>query len=227
MADWMTRIAGAGLASAWAIAAAQGGGAPPPARLEEIARLLPGTYDNSGQVRLEAKGAVRPEDRHVRLTTTITRIDAPAFGPYAYLWVNRALAPAGEQASYRIATLEPGRTRDEVVMRHYLRMSGIISNAELVRLAPADLRRTEGCDYVFGRRGEGFRGAQLDRACQFEWEGERVYTANFIDVAPSSLAFIDHKFVIATGRRITGVASGEPFRLDRVGVPAAASRDGR
>lgn len=180
-----------------------------------MAELLPGYFDNANQAYFDKRRKLAEADRHPRVSTTITRIEAPAFGPYAFLWVNRSANDDGEQASYRIAALEAGTKADEVVMRHYLRMAGEISEAELATLTPADLRRTDGCDYFFRRRAGQFRGSQRDKACRFTWDGQRVYTDNTIELSASDLWFHDHKYLVATGKRITGVASGEPFWLER------------
>lgn len=178
-----------------------------------MAELLPGIYDNSNQHYFDQRRKLAPGDQHARITTTISRIDAPAFGRHAFLWVNRTKAGDRETTSYRIATLEAAG--DDVVMRHYLRMDGEIRAAELPTLRPSDLRRTEGCDYFFRRRADQFRGSQPPKACRFEWDGQQVYTDNTIELSQSSLWFVDHKFVVDTGRRITGVTSGEPFWLER------------
>jgi len=183
--------------------------------LRVMAELLPGHYDNANQAYFDVRRKLAPEDRHARVATTITRIDAPAFGRHAFLWVNRSETPTGTDVSYRIATLAAGPGSDEVTMRHYLRMSGEISLAELATLQPRDLRRTEGCDYIFKRRADHYRGVQGLRSCRFEWEGQDVHTDNEIQLSPSSLWFYDHKWVTKTGKRITGTASGEPFWLER------------
>lgn len=197
-------------------AGAQGQDSTPGERsLRIMAELLPGVYDNVNQHYFDGRRGLPENDRHPRIETTITRVQAPAFGAHVFLWVNRTQTPQGPQASYRLATLEAGPGADEVTMRHYLRMEGEIREPELATLRPADLRRTEGCDYVFERRADHFRGQQPARACRFPWEGEQVYTDNEISLSRSSLWFVDHKYVIRSGKRITGVASGEPFWLER------------
>ncbi|MFM7797696.1 MAG: CpcT/CpeT family chromophore lyase, partial [Planctomycetota bacterium] len=183
--------------------------------LRIMAELLPGTYDNVNQNYFDGRRKLAADDRHPRVSTTITRVEAPAFGRHVFLWVNRTQGAQGPTASWRLATLEPGPASDEVTMRHHLRMQGEITAAELATLRPQDLRRTEGCDYVFKRRADQFRGVQGPKACRFEWDGQQVYTDNVIEVSRSALFFHDHKFVIKTGKRITGVASGEPFWLER------------
>jgi hypothetical protein len=100
-------------------------------------------------------------------------------------------------------------------MRQYF-AGDVALEADAVRsLDPAALRRTEGCDYFFRRRADHFRGQQRPQACRFEWEGRQVWTDNEIQLSPTSLWFNDHKHVARTGERVTGVASGEPFWLER------------
>lgn len=180
-----------------------------------MAQMLPGEYDNANQHYFDRRRGLPDEDRHPRVHTTITRVDAPAFGRHAFLWVNRTTVGDTERVSYRIATLAADGRDDEVTMRHYLRMDGAIADADLATLRPDDLQRTEGCDYFFKRRADQFRGSQAAGACRFDWDGQRVHTENTIELAASSLWFVDHKYVAATGERITGVASGEPFWLER------------
>ena len=205
----------AAIALAWPLLApAQGQDSTPGERnLRVMAELLPGYYDNANQHYFDRRRGLPEADRHARISTTITRVDAPRFGEHAFLWVNRSRTSDHEQASFRIATLEA--SGEEVVIRHYLRMAGEITEAELATLEPSALRRTEGCDYYFSRRAEHFRGAQRPGACRFEWEGQPVYTNNEIELSVSDLWYFDHKFVSATGERITGVASGEPYWLER------------
>ncbi len=177
--------------------------------------ILPGLYDNANQAYFDTRRGLEADDRHPRLRTEISRVDAPAFGDYAYLWVNTHTTAKGPKSSYRIATLSAADSSDEVTMRHYFRMSGEITADELATLTPEDLRRTEGCDYFFKRRADHFRGSQRERECQFEWDGERVYTANTIEISNSDLWFVDHKYAVDTDERTTGVDSGEPFWLER------------
>jgi hypothetical protein len=218
----MRRIGGGGVWAlawlAWTLPAAYGQGqdsTPGERNLRVIAELLPGAYDNANQQYFDGRRQLPQADRHPRIHTTITRIDAPAFGPYAFLWINQTGTGESAERSWRIATLEAGPAPDEVTMKHYFRLDGPIAAAELATLRPADLRRTDGCDYYFRRRADHFRGLQRERTCRFRWEGEEVHTANEIQVSQTSLWFIDHKYVLESGRRVSGVASGEPFWLER------------
>jgi hypothetical protein len=186
--------------------------------LRIMVELLPGLYDNANQASFDGRRKLPAADRHARTSTTITRIDAPAFGRHAFLWVNRTETPQGTVTSSRIATLAAGPGSDEVTMRHHLRMSGDIRPEELATLTPADLRRTEGCDYHFERRAEHFRGLQRPKACRFEWEGQPVYTDNEISLSRGDLFVHDHKYRVKDGQRITGVASGDPYWLERARI---------
>ena len=183
-----------------------------------MAELLPGIYDNANQHYFDKRRALEEEDRHSRINVSITRVEAPAFGPYAFLWVYQYKSGDRDRRSYRIATLSADGGDDEVLMRHYYRLDGEISVTELADLQPGDLRRTKGCDYHFKRRASHFHGAQNDKSCRFDWEGREVYTANTIELSESGLWFVDHKFAADTGERVTGVASGEPFWLERARI---------
>jgi hypothetical protein len=199
------------------IVLAQGQDSTPAERnLVIMAEILPGIYDNANQAYFDDRRGLEEKDRHPRVATTITRIDAPAFGDHAFLWVNTLTAADGsKKSSYRIATLSADGSDDEVTMRHYLRMEGEITLDELASLTTDDLRRTDGCDYFFRRRADHFRGSQRERDCQFRWGDDDVYTANTIELSNADLWYVDHKYVIGTNERITGVASGEPFWLER------------
>ncbi len=159
------------LVGGWAPpAAAQGQDSTPGERsLLIMAELLPGQYDNMNQSYFDGRRKLPEPDRHERIHTTITRVNAPAFGKHVFLWVNETQPADGAgKRSYRVATLNAGPAADEVVMKSYFRMAGEITAAELATLAPTALISTPGCEYV-----------------------------------------------IKTGKRITGVASGEPFWMER------------
>lgn len=214
----LKRLRGLAIALALPVSTAWGQGqdsTPGERHLRVMLEMLPGHYDNVNQQYFDGRRKLPPDDRHERVSTTITRIRAPAFGPHAFLWVTTTETPQGSRLSSRITTLAAGPGEGEVTMRHYLRMDGEIHDAELPNLKPVDLRRTEGCDYFFVRRADHFVGRQRPRACRFDWEGQAVYTDNEIQLSRSSLWFHDHKWVIATNRRITGTASGEPYWLER------------
>jgi hypothetical protein len=180
-----------------------------------LAELLPGVYDNVNQAYFDKRRALPDADRHERIRTTITRVNAPAFGEYAFLWVNRRGADASAPTSWRIATLELASDPSVVVMRHFFPEDNSPTPPDVATLVPQKLRSTPGCEYEFVRRADHYAGRQRARACRFQWEGRPVYTDNEIQVSRSDLWFHDHKYEVNGGRRITGVASGEPFWLER------------
>jgi len=67
--------------------------------LRIMAELLPGHYDNANQHYFDQRRKLAADDQHVRMSTTIRRIDAPAFGRYAYLWINEVQTANGPQRS--------------------------------------------------------------------------------------------------------------------------------
>lgn len=180
-----------------------------------MAELLPGHYDNVNQHYFDGRRSLADDARHARISTTITHIKAPAFGQHVFLWVNETGVGDVSQRSWRLAVLEAGPQADEVTMRHYLHMGQDPVPTDFASLTPALLQRTAGCDYIFKRRAGHFRGVQGGRSCEFDWQGQRVYTDNEISLSEHELWFHDHKWTISDNQRITGVASGEPYWLER------------
>ncbi len=217
------KLAGVVVTLLWGVVAqestAQGQDSSPGARhLQIMAELLPGRYDNVNQHYFDTRRNLPQADRHARIHTRITRVQAPALGPYVFLWVNETEKPTGVDRSYRVATLAAGPAADEVTMTSYFRMQGPITAEELATLRPAELITTPGCEYTFKRRADHYRGLQSPGACRFDWMGDPVYGENEISLSRTSLWFVDHKFLVKTGQRITGVASGEPFWQERARV---------
>jgi hypothetical protein len=184
-----------------------------------MAELLPGRYDNINQNYFDTRRNLPEADRHARMHTTITRIEVAGFGRFVFLWSDETERAAGaKQRNDMIVTLTAGPGADEVSMKRYLRVGGVIEKSEIAALTPAALRSTDGCEYLFKRRADHFSGVQKAKACRFDWEGQPVYTDNEIQLSRSSLWFHDHKFVVRSGKRITGVGSGEPFWMERARV---------
>lgn len=185
-----------------------------------MAELLPGHYDNVNQHYFDGRRALETSARHARVSVTISAVEAPAFGRHVFLWVNETSAGGAAtgtegQRSWRVAVLEAGPGADEVTMRHYLHMGQEPPPSDLSSWTPAQLQRTPGCDYIFKRRAGHFRGLQTPRACEFDWQGQRVYTDNEISLSEQELWWHDHKWTVKDHQRITGVSSGEPYWLER------------
>lgn len=195
-------------------ALAQGQDSTPGERwLRVMAELLSGAWDNANQAYFDRRRKLPETDRHERVHLEIMPVEAPAFGPVAFLWRETRGAVDEERVSWRIVTLSADGSPEVVVMRHWFGSGD--PPAETLRLDPGKLRRREGCDYHFRRRAGGFRGEQEAGACRFDWRGRAVITANRIELAPGELFMHDHKFDAATGERLTGVGSGEPDWLER------------
>lgn len=180
-----------------------------------MAELLPGIYDNANQAYFDKRRQLPDADRHDRVHTVIEAVEAPAFGDHVFLWTSTVTAGDETRTSRRLVTLGVSESSDRVVMKHYFDFDGMIDPGQPGALQPADLRRTEGCDYLFQRRASAFRGSQAEGGCGFEWADQPVHTTNTIELSADSLWFVDHKVVDETGERITGVASGEPYWLER------------
>ena len=211
--------------AAWALGAcllgasavhAQGQDSTPGQRnLLIMAELLPGRYDNVNQQYSDTRRQLPEADRHRRTHTIIERVQAPAFGDRVFLWTDETETAKGTQRSNRVVTLAAGPAVDQVTMKRYYRVTGSIAKTELGALKPTDLVRADGCDYYFKRRADHFRGQQVEKACQFDWQGDKVYGYNEMSLSATSIWTEDLKYLVSTGKRITGPGSAEPYWLER------------
>lgn len=180
-----------------------------------IAEMLPGTYSNVNQAYFDGRRKLPETERHADIETTITRVTAPNFGDYAFLWTNTVTGKSGEaNRSYRIAALSVDHARNRVVMKHYFSFDKPLDPQKIGKLKPSALQRTDGCDYYFTRRAGHYHGAQLPQACRFQWQGDAVYVNNFIQLSPNELWFVDDKYLANNQPQAT--VTDEPYRLERV-----------
>lgn len=180
-----------------------------------MAEMLPGIYDNANQNYFDRRRELPEADRHDRMHVNIERVQAPALGGVVFDWRQTRGSGADAVHSQRIVTLSAEGPDDAVVMRQYFVEGAALESDALASVTPAGLRHTTGCEYVFKRRAEGFRGSQKPGACRFDWEGLAVETANVIELSQRDMFYIDHKFDRASGERLTGVSSAEPYWLER------------
>lgn len=191
-----------------------------------LAQLLPGVFDNANQSYFDRRRGLADNERHERINISIEKIEAPAFGEYVFAWTSTLGEGEQSKSSIRLVALSAGGSDgfpDEVVvMRHYFdregRLQATAEGGDWGALKPTELASTAGCEYLFRRRADSFRGAQSAGACRVDWQGEPVYTDNTIELSAADLFVHDHKYRVATGERITGVASGEPFWLERARI---------
>lgn len=217
----MTRILlSASLLMASFTVCAQGQDSTPAERyLRVMVEMLPGIYDNANQNYFDRRRELSEADQHARVHVRIKALALPQFGEQVFLWKQNRTTAGEEQVSYRLVTLTSDGPDDAVVMRQYFdreqRLAEAVASMQWDALYPAKLTSTKGCEYYFRRRAAGFRGQQKSQQCRFEWQGQAVYTDNTIEWSAEDLFMHDHKFRADTGERITGVASGEPYWLER------------
>ena len=166
----------AGSSSSWA----QGQDSSPGERyVRVLAEMLPGIYDNANQNYFDRRRRLPEDDRHERINIDVEAIEAPAFGEYVFAWTSTVGEGAQSKSSVRLVTLSAGGSDgfpDEVVvMHHYFDRDGQLQAAAAggawTSLEPAALTSTVGCEYLFRRRAESFRGGQVPGACRFDWQG--------------------------------------------------------
>lgn len=161
------------LVVALALLAACGGGPSAQRRgeLAQLAKLLPGEYDNLDQVRAAAPGSAPPAVRLV-----IVPIYAPLVGSDIFYLQEMAADDPRRVTAQRLMNLEI--TADGTLLQ------GVIALKEPARwrdghlrpdlfksLLPGDLRLVEGCDVRWRTAGRGFRGANDPKTCRVAQPG--------------------------------------------------------
>lgn len=152
-----------------------------------MAELLPGVYDNVNQSYFDGRRKLPESERHLRVETTIERIEAPALGPHAFVWTDRLGTADSRRAATVRVTLHAGPGADEVTMR---------------------VHAQNGCEWSFRRRADHFSGVRNPGTC-----GPRAE----IQLAASSLWFTEPVTDVAAGpaRAVRAGGSAEPFWLER------------
>jgi hypothetical protein len=174
--------------------------------LAELGRLLPGTYDNLEQVKIEGPG-VSPGASLPALRIAIVPIYAPLVGKDIFYLQEMAaddprrvtaqrilsleVTPQGELLQGLFALTEPNRWRDG-----HERIDLFKS------LLPNDLRLAEGCDLAWRRSGKGFEGANTPSTCRVNRRtgGDIVRQESRGERGADGIAFAD-PFIDATGAR--------------------------
>ena len=188
-----------------------------------MAELLPGTYDNINQNYFDIRRKLPDADRHPHVNSVITRVSAPALGKFVFLWretfvgdgAASAAAAMGGSSRDSLVTLQAGPGSEDVTMKRWTNATRKIANEQIASLTPQALLNTPTCDITFKRRADHFAGRQAAKACRREWRGQPVYSDHQISLSKSSLWLQEHEHLVRSGERVSGVASGEPYWLER------------
>lgn len=188
-----------------------------------MAEMLPGTYDNINQNYFDTRRKLPDADRHPRVSSVITRVSAPALGKFVFLWretfvgdgAASAAAAMGGASRDHIVTLQAGPGAEEVTMQRWTNATRKIPIEQVASLTPQALQHAPACDFTFKRRADHFAGRQADRTCRRDWRGQPVYSDHQISLSRSSLWLQEHEHLVSNGERVSGVASGEPYWLER------------
>ncbi len=183
-------------------------------RLEQLAGLMHGTFDTHA-----AQANLPPEDR---LVDHRTRVAAPRLGRYVFyqqlnhgealevyrqrVLVFAVIDGAIEQRAYALREAERYVDADAAVF-------------ESVGMDDLEAFMPEGCEQVWTKTGDGFRGYVDPQRCEIvsrrsgkplQIEAENVLT-------PDSISSVERGYDPETGEQVFGSPQGEFLLLSRVG----------
>ncbi len=142
------------------------------ADLDLMMRYVEGRFDNHLQVWQQGEDGVADSLRHAHVHAVFARVEAPTLGDHV-VHVQQSLGSDPDrvrrQRLYAFARGE-GPDAGHVVLTIYAFpddavRDGPLDSALLARLTPETLRPRPGCDMVWTREGDAFRGETRDGAC--------------------------------------------------------------
>lgn len=219
----IARVLAAGLLAAGAAAPVA---AADPALEKDLALFLdwlPGRYDNELQTFFEPDLGVAEAERHERVHAVFRRVDLPAFGaPAFYVEHYRGGDPA-KISRQRIYVASADETEKAIRLRMFAPKSpGRIAGAwrdvaKLKGLKPSDATTIAGCDVLWRREANQFRGRVADGACRVPAagaEGDLVVDDDLI-LAPNEV-WMSTRAATPDGGYGSGNRAGVPDKLKKV-----------
>lgn len=197
-------------------------GTPAERDIAVIAEMLPGTYDNREQVYFDGRLGVREEARHERLTSTLTRVDLPAFGDYVFFVRDHRNNEPENPYRLRIYSFAPDNEAEAVRMKiYYLEGEDMIATYKDAHLTPAVLSdRTPdntmilpGCDVFWTRQAGQFFGTMEDGACTWEWPGKGMALTDYQMMLSENALWLRDRTFDSNGVQITGNPDGVYHKL--------------
>lgn len=188
-------------------------GTPAERDLTVIAEMLPGTYDNQEQVYFDGRLGVREEARHERVTTSITKVDLPAFGDYVFFVRDHRNNDPDKPHRLRLYALSADNDEEAVRMKmHYIEgqdkpakyLNAHVNTSLLSGLDPKTSKPLEGCDVFWRREAGQFHGAMKDGACTWEWPGKGQVVTEYHMMLSETALWVRDGTLASDGSLVTG-----------------------
>lgn len=191
----------------------------PDSDLEQLAKWLVGTFDTSKQAEADATAALAYVHDRVRLKVAGPVSMPSVAGDGLLLYVEQAqfatLEKPYRQRLYRLVVREQHPVLEVWRIKTPLRFVGGADNpATLAPLSPADVSHETGCDVVFTREGDRFRGAIQGKTCASTWNGS-TYVISEMTVTAAGQDTLDRGFD-AADRQTFGPRNGEAYQFRRI-----------
>ena len=195
-------------------AVAQGqDGTPTDRDLTIIAEMLPATYDNTEQVYFDGRRGVREEAKHERVTSSITRVSAPAFGDYVFFARDHRNKEPEKPHRIRLYALSADNDKEAVRMKmYYIDGEGMpeaykdahIDPSVLADVTPKTSMVLDGCDVFWRREAGQFHGAMKDGACRWEWPDKGEVVTDYHMMLSEDFFWVRDGTHDSDGNRLTG-----------------------
>lgn len=192
--------------------------------LDDLAKLIPGVWDNEIQTFFEPEISIPENARHARLHISIKPINAEGFDKNTFYAEYRKNGENGEIIRARIWSLVVQPQQMAIALRAYepksikdlAAQSGNIS--ALNALKPADFTQLSGCEILFRKRADSFQGETLPGACKLSHSDGRILNVtekHFIGKGSWDVSDIG---VDNRGQRVFGNIDDAPTHLRRAAI---------
>ncbi|GIU67639.1 chromophore lyase CpcT/CpeT [Candidatus Phycosocius spiralis] len=190
--------------------------------LADLANVLAGRWDNELQTFFEPELAIPASKRHERLHVFVKPIDASAFGGPSFYVEYRKGGEAGPIVRQRVWHLRIDQDLMAIRMAGFAPKDPKPLEGAWRQTIAADLLKKEafipvtGCDIIWRRRGDGFRGETRPTACKLVTNADkRILTVSEYHDISADIWEVRDVGVDEKGNRVFGGAEAIPTRLKR------------
>lgn len=212
-------------AGALAIAAAPAASAADPALEKDFALFLewfPGRYDNELQVFFEPDLGVPEAERHERVHSVFRPVDLPAFGTHVFYVEQYRDGDPAKIYRQRIYSVSADESERAIRLRIFTpkapeRLTGAWRDlSKLKGFRPAEAVTVAGCDVLWRREANQFRGSIRDGACRVASAGAGgdILIDDDLVLTPDEIWIAD-RATTPEGAYVFGHRTGVPHKLKK------------
>lgn len=189
--------------------------------LVKLTEWFEGEFDNDSQVWYENRYSWKgnPEERHNRMHSIHTKIDAPALGKNVFYVEEFLDGDPTKISRQRIVSFTSNAPETSMTMTIYFlkeakKYVGAHKQSEILKgIGETDLFGVDGCDVIFQREGEQYHGSMLPKACVFGESKLRRYSVHDIIISENQYWRIDRTFLLENDQFHKGHPTPEPHKM--------------